>query len=746
MILPITGRTFHVFLFAFYLLFIIFLLIKRSRKENIVIIFSFVFSIVAILSFSFSMERYIYPMEKLAGKTAFIKGFVTEEEKDSRSGAHRCIVTVEHMEVEGVEITEIKNQKIRFSNKKYKPVLGDNLEYTGELYSLYGDNEDKKLYYRSKKLVLGSFTYGKIKINKLDETEISRKEYLKKRIIKEIKDFSLKLFKPIDEYFKSEYSSVLKGMLSGDRSGFTDEQQEIFKRTGIMHLFAVSGFHTALWSMLIYKLCLVSGVGRNKACFTSIGFIFFFICFTGFPKSGIRAGIMLIVFFLGKLFKLSSDSLNSLGFSVLIILLFNPLAGGDLSLQLSASATFGILVLYPLINKKFQKRLDRINNNYIKRFLEIIVPPLIVSTAAFLATLPFMVTGFGSVSLIGPFTNLLVSEAASFIIMLSGMGSVFSLFPIFSLLTPWLYLISGLLLKYLFFVTEKLSKLKISYVQIKSGWCKVTMAAVIMLLAVSVFLSPPKWKFKVYGEYEDALNNAISYWNKVTCLLCIILVLSSSLIHSVLYKGVYTVNFADTGNGTCIICCYDKMAFIVGCGGEGGKVPSVVSNILNENQVDHVTCIIVPRKEDTESGSLGAVSSMTLPEKIYLPKTFETGEMPLEFSTEFFEGKKVLPLPDVSFMMFEDQENPVGLLKVKDLNITLFFRPGIELSKVPNEYLKSHIYYSRKAIPEELKRAGNSTIIVSDYGLDNGSIIGTVPKGISVHYRNGRYALRRLKF
>ena len=107
--------------------------------------------------------------------------------------------------------------------------------------------------------------------------------------------------------------------------------------------------------------------------------------------------------------------------------------------------------------------------------------------------------------------------------------------------------------------------------------------------------------------------------------------------------------------------------------------------------------------------------------------------------------KDMLPLTGITFELKEDNGNSTALLKVEDLFITLFFKPSVKVSTLESKYVSSHIYYSRKAVPEELKREDNSTIIVSDYGPDNGSIKGTGPGGISVNYRNGRYALRRLK-
>ena len=122
------------------------------------------------------MEKEIIPMEGLDTEKAHISGFVTEIEKDSMSGAARCVVSVDELTVKGKKVSEAKGQKVRLSSKKYKPSINDYIEYTGELYSLAGDDFGKTIYYRSKKMVLGSFTYGNIRVKKLDETEIKKTE------------------------------------------------------------------------------------------------------------------------------------------------------------------------------------------------------------------------------------------------------------------------------------------------------------------------------------------------------------------------------------------------------------------------------------------------------------------------------------------------------------------------------------------------------------------------------------------
>ena len=65
---------------------------------------------------------------------------------------------------------------------------------------------------------------------------------------------------------------------------------------------------------------------------------------TGFTPSVVRSGVMITLTYCAMIFLRKSDGLNSLGFSGLVLTLFNPYTVADVGMLLSFSATLGILM------------------------------------------------------------------------------------------------------------------------------------------------------------------------------------------------------------------------------------------------------------------------------------------------------------------------------------------------------------------------------------------------------------------
>ena len=55
----------------------------------------------------------------------------------------------------------------------------------------------------------------------------------------------------LSPFCKSAETGLLLGLLAGDRSGIPDALQNDFRKTGLVHVLAISGFHVVLLSGLL---------------------------------------------------------------------------------------------------------------------------------------------------------------------------------------------------------------------------------------------------------------------------------------------------------------------------------------------------------------------------------------------------------------------------------------------------------------------------------------------------------------
>ena len=178
---------------------------------------------------------------------------------------------------------------------------------------------------------------------------------------------------------------------------------------------------------------------------------------TGFSVSVVRAGIMLILSSVLYLLSRTKDSLTSLSVAVTIICIITPNAIFDISLQLSALATFGIIALAE-ISPKFKKP-----NEQSHKIIKYFAVAILASVFAISATIFVSATNFGGFSIIAPIATIIFSLFAEVIMYLGCIMVVIGwLVPVGWILTPICSIMSWL--------AGVLSSIKFAYVSTNFDW------------------------------------------------------------------------------------------------------------------------------------------------------------------------------------------------------------------------------------------------------------------------------------
>jgi competence protein ComEC len=110
--------------------------------------------------------------------------------------------------------------------------------------------------------------------------------------------------------------------------------------TGTSHIISVSGMNVAFLMGVLGLLI------KNKRLLAAYGIpiVLLFMAVVGFMPPVTRAGIMQLFLLAAPLFKREADPVTSLSAALLAILLINPFSVGNIGLQLSFTATLGILL------------------------------------------------------------------------------------------------------------------------------------------------------------------------------------------------------------------------------------------------------------------------------------------------------------------------------------------------------------------------------------------------------------------
>ncbi len=493
--------------------------IYKTRKHKKITVAHLVFFSVcfACVLFMAKTEVSYNPATRIAeqfeNEKVTVSGQIVEILPKSESGNKRYVVEVDSLvndKVVNRDNCENGNydngkiglpfggMKIMLSSKYFKGELNDFVSFDSKLYVLGNVENDSTVsnksaiinYYRSKGYYIGAYVYEDVERTSFEDAlssaSIFGKLEAKMRAgLAEIREYTrLKLRK----YLQDDYAGVTLGMLIGDKSELPEEYSESFTKAGIVHLFSVSGFHMSLWSEIVYKRLLKSGFGKRLSSLMSIIFVLLFMAVTGFSRSTIRAGIMMMVFFFGRMMFRDSDSLNSLGLSACVITLANPFCAGDVGFLLSFFSTLGIIVGVKRLMRPVHMYLRRINNYERREQVAGVISGVAVSLCAFVFTFPFVAIFIGDVSLIAPLTNLLTGTAASALVLLSGIGVFLSTLPLIRMFCYPVFLATGLLAKYIVTVTTVLSQIPYVYVGADADFITVALAAVLVLCATAFLL------------------------------------------------------------------------------------------------------------------------------------------------------------------------------------------------------------------------------------------------------------------
>lgn len=192
--------------------------------------------------------------------------------------------------------------------------------------------------------------------------------------------------------FPESVGAFMVGILAGGERGLSDEVKGDFRRTGLSHILAVSGYNVSLLLQLGVAVIPV----RRKWRFAVFGFLLLvFIGLVGFQASAVRAAIMGFLGVWAAGLGRVKDMTLILLWSGFAMVLYDPsMLLFDKGFQLSFFATVGVMYVSPVVLRLFPKR----ESGVVESFAG--------TLAVYIALLPVTMS-FGKLPLIGLITNLL---------------------------------------------------------------------------------------------------------------------------------------------------------------------------------------------------------------------------------------------------------------------------------------------------------------------------------------------------
>lgn len=207
--------------------------------------------------------------------------------------------------------------------------------------------------------------------------------------------------------------ALVSALTLGSTDLLDKEIKSRFSVTGISHILSVSGLHVAvLYAILAFLLSFMNHfewlqVPRQiLLIFALFGYAFI----TGLSPSVIRSALMFSLMAMGKCLRRKSQTLNTVLFSALVLLLINPAFLFDLGFQLSYGAVLAIVVVHPRVVALWDPS---------SRVMGYLWKMLCLSTVAQLATAPLTIHCFHQFPNYFLLNNLVAVPLSSLIIYLS---------------------------------------------------------------------------------------------------------------------------------------------------------------------------------------------------------------------------------------------------------------------------------------------------------------------------------------
>lgn len=139
--------------------------------------------------------------------------------------------------------------------------------------------------------------------------------------------------------------AVVLGITLGAREGMSEEALLAFRRTGSLHLFAVSGMHVGMMAGIFWGLLLPLPLPRRKLAWFLLPLLLGYTVLTGAEPPAMRAFVMIGIVVYGLVLDRTPRILNSLSAAFIAMLLYEPNQRHDLGFQLTYCVVLAIVLL-----------------------------------------------------------------------------------------------------------------------------------------------------------------------------------------------------------------------------------------------------------------------------------------------------------------------------------------------------------------------------------------------------------------
>ena len=580
---------------SFFTIFSIFLIIKNFNRK-IILLWTAIFYI-AFFNASLRIKTFD-DLFKLAPVDSTISGQIISIPNSNVANNSKFFFKVDKIVINDKQYDNHDKVlvSLNISDKGFditKLNLGNYYEISGKLRRPFKATNPSQFSYG--KYLKNFNTYTILYADANSIIPIKHKLSLKWKLLQGLNNGRNNILETHSKYLKSPNLEILGGIVFGDDAvAPPDYIKTTFINSGLLHILAASGMNVGFISGFLLFFLTKMHVPYNIKIISAIGVVILYALMTGLGASVIRASLMLIFIFIGKLIDRDAHSIALLAFVGLLMLIYNPAYINDVGFQLSFVVTFGILVSADLITK------------FDKQIPAWLTGAITIPVIAQIWVIPIQIFYFNTISTYSVFANI---ATMPFLSLISFGGFVSSVFALVRPIADFVCMIFDFLLNPLLNVLVYISTF---FANLPHSILTTTHPNIIQILIYYVIILLIVYVLKFSRKKKEVLITI--------SVLCIVLV--SSIIIKFPNNNFEIISF-DVGNGDAFLLKSPKNKyFIIDTGKSGYKTRSqadiIILKYMKDKGINDIEGLILTHFDDDHAGGVIDIITKSRVHNLYL--------------------------------------------------------------------------------------------------------------------------------
>ncbi len=221
-----------------------------------------------------------------------------------------------------------------------------------------------------------------------------------------------------------EAGAIATALITGERTGISEETNAAFKDSGLFHILSISGLHMVVMAGAVFfavrlLLAAIPAIAlrlpiKKIAAFAGIVAALLYLSISGGAFATVRSALMIVIMFTAVLLDRPALALRNVAIAAFVILAIYPESLLDAGFQMSFAAVTALIAVYEAVRRRFKRRSEP---HPVLRVLMFFGGIVLSTVIASVAVAPFAAYHFHQSQQYAVVANLLAIPICNFVVM-----------------------------------------------------------------------------------------------------------------------------------------------------------------------------------------------------------------------------------------------------------------------------------------------------------------------------------------